>query len=176
MPALPGAKPWAEDGAVQNTAFSALLFRRAAAAAGLALVLTLGLGPGLSRGAPAPDAGDVAHQARFAQQVLARVNAYRGSRGLGLLQPDAALARIAAEHSQRMAQRQRIGHDGFAQRFERTGRRLCVETLAADFDQEAALLAGWLASPAHHDKLLEPQVRDVGVASVGGYVTLLACE
>ena len=126
--------------------------------------------------AAAVQADEAARQAFFAQQVLVRVNGYRTSQGLGQLQPDAGLTAIAAEHSRRMAQRQRIGHDGFDQRFARSRRNRCVETLAADFTHADALLAGWLASPAHQAQLRVPQVRDVGVASVEGYVTLLACE
>ena len=144
-----------------------------AVTAAVALLALLPTGPLWAAGL---DADETARQAAFVQQVLVRVNGYRASLGLGLLQPDAGLTVIATEHSQRMARRQHIGHDGFDQRFERSRRHRCVETLAADFTRADDLLAAWLASPAHQAQLRVPQVRDVGVASVQGYVTLLACE
>ncbi len=114
--------------------------------------------------------------ADFAELVLDRVNQYRARHALDPLRRDAALDWIASDHSRRMAQRGRVGHDGFAGRFEQARRASCVENLAADFDHADALVAGWRASPAHHANLLAPQVRWAGIASVAGYVTLLACE
>ncbi len=50
-----------------------------------------------------------------------------------------------------------------------------METLAAGFSDAQALVAAWRPSPSHHDKPLEPLARRADVASLAGYVTLLAC-
>lgn len=112
----------------------------------------------------------------LALQVLQLVNQYRASQAMLAWQPDADLAAIATAHSQRMAARRQIGHDGFDARFGQAGRRLCVENLAAGFDRAEPLLAAWLASPSHRDNLLAPQPRQAGLGQVAGYITLMACE
>ncbi len=125
--------------------------------------------------APTGDTGDIGDRL-FAGQVLAAVNQYRAQQALAAWPSDAALAAIALDHSHLMAGRARLGHDGFDGRFQQARSRRCVETLAAGFNDAAALVGAWRQSPSHHDKLLEPQARRAGVASVDGYVTLLACD
>ena len=117
-----------------------------------------------------------AGQAAFADQVLAAVNHYRAQQALAAWPPDEALVEIALKHSRLMAGRSRLGHDGFDGRFQQARSRLCVETLAAGFNSADALVMGWRQSPTHHANLLEPKARRAGVASVDGYVTLLACD
>jgi len=118
---------------------------------------------------PLPAAADLA------AEVLDAVNGYRLQQGLALLQADAGLTTLALAHSQAMAQQGRLSHDGFPARFEQAARPLCVENLAFNHLQADALLAAWQASPAHHANLLAPRVRQVGIAVVDGYLTLLAC-
>jgi uncharacterized protein YkwD len=108
--------------------------------------------------------------------VLIAVNQYRAQQGLAAWRPDEALAATALDHSRLMAQRTRLGHDGFDSRLRQARSRLCVETLAAGYSDAAAILDAWRLSPAHHAQLLEPRARRAGVASVDGYVTLLACD
>ena len=115
-------------------------------------------------------------QAAFAEQVLVAVNHYRGQRSLAAWQPDETLVEIALNHSRLMAGRSQLGHDGFDSRLQQARSRLCVETLAAGFNDADALVTGWRQSPTHHANLLEPKARRAGVASVDGYVTLLACD
>lgn len=112
----------------------------------------------------------------LADQVLAEVNRYRASQGLGLLEPDARLQAIAAEHSAALARQGRLSHGGFQQRFQRSGAQLCVENLAAGSADAVALVAAWRASPEHHRNLLEPGVRAVGLGQAGPVVSLLACR
>lgn len=114
--------------------------------------------------------------ADLATQVLRLVNLQRARQGLPDWEPDTALAAIATAHSQRMAQRRQIGHDGFDARFAQARRRHCVENLAAGFDSAEPLLAAWLASASHRDNLLAQRPRQVGLGQVAGYVTLMACE
>ncbi len=112
----------------------------------------------------------------LADQVLAEVNRYRASQGLGQLLPDARLQVITAEHSAALARQGRLSHGGFQQRLQRSGAQLCVENLAAGARTAAAVVAAWRASPEHHRNLLEPGVRSAGVAQAGPVVSLLACR
>ena len=112
----------------------------------------------------------------LADQVLAEVNRYRAGQGLGLLQPDARLQAIAAEHSTALARQGRLSHGGFQQRFDRSGAQLCVENLAAGMLDAVAVVAAWRASPEHHRNLLEPGVHAVGLGQAGPVVSLLACR
>ena len=134
------------------------------------------LATGLALAAPPTEAPDGQGPADLAQQVLDVVNRLRASQALPAWAPDADLALIATVHSRRMALRQQVGHDGFEARFAQARRHLCVENLAAGFDQAEPLLAAWLASASHRDNLLAPRPRWVGVGQVAGYITLLACD
>ena len=142
--------------------------------AAMCLASTVAAAPG-APAAPNGDTGE-ASEAVFAGQVLAAVNQYRAQQALAAWPSDDGLLTIALDHSRLMARRTRLGHDGFDRRFQQARSRQCVETLAAGFRDAEALVAAWRQSPSHHDKLLEPQARRAGVASVDGYVTLLACD
>ena len=145
-----------------------------AAALCLALIAIATATPATPAAPTAPSAHS--SQAAFADQVLVAVNHYRAQRALAAWQPDEALVAIALDHSRLMAARSRLGHDGFDRRFQQARSGLCVETLAAGFSHADALVMGWRQSPTHHANLLEPKARRAGVASVDGYVTLLACD
>jgi uncharacterized protein YkwD len=114
--------------------------------------------------------------AALAVQVLDATNRYRASHQLPALQPSTALAALAAEHSGHMAQLRQLSHAGFHDRFERARRQTCVENLAAGFSRAEPMLAGWQQSADHHRNLLDARVQEVGVASVAGHVTWLACS
>lgn len=134
------------------------------------------LATGLALAAPPTAAADGPVRADLAMQVLHSVNCYRASQALPAWEPDADLSLIATQHSQHMALRHRISHDGFEARFAQARRRLCVENLAAGFDRAEPLLAAWLASPSHRDNLLAPRPRRAGLGFVAGYITLMACD
>ena len=142
------------------------------ALAGVLLAASAGLwaappGTADTRGEPPPD---------YAARVLQALNAYRAEKGLHPLQPAPALVTLAAGHSADMAARRRPSHDGFAQRFERTGAELCVENVAQGFRIPEQVLVGWQRVATHHRNVLEPRVRYVGLANEGLYVTLFACD
>ena len=134
------------------------------------------LATGLALAAPPTEAPDGQRQPDLAQQVLDSVNRLRASQALPAWAPDADLALIATAHSQHMAERRRIGHEGFDSRFAQARRRHCVENLAAGFDRAEPLLAAWLASASHRDNLLALRPRWVGLGQVAGYITLMACD
>lgn len=112
----------------------------------------------------------------FALQVLALINAQRTPLGLPAWQVDPALTAIAKDHSRALAAQGQLSHDGFAQRFARADRDICVENLAAGMLRPEALVAAWRASPAHQRNLVAPKVHYAGVGQSNGYVALLACD
>lgn len=115
--------------------------------------------------------------ADFARLVFDEVNLQRERQGLPLLALASELESIALEQSRVMAALGRLDHAGFNRRFAQVpASRICVENLAAGFRRADALVAGWAASPRHRGNLFEPRVRRVGVASVGGFVSLFACD
>lgn len=150
------------------------LSRHAAPSALLAWAL---LGAGTSGAAgPAPQPAADGGASDYAARVVYAVNAYRIEKGLPALLPAPALALLAAQHSSDMATRKRPSHDGFAQRFERTGAELCVENVAHGFRVPEQVLVGWRTVATHHRNLLEPRVRYLGLANTGLYVTFFACD
>jgi uncharacterized protein YkwD len=150
------------------------LSRHAAPNALLAFAL---LGASLASAAgPAPQPPGDGSASDYAARVMYAVNAYRAEKGLAALLPSPALATLAAEHSSDMASRKRPSHDGFAQRFERTGAELCVENVAQGFRIPEQVITGWRHVATHHRNLLEPRVRYLGLANTGLYVTFFACD
>jgi len=121
-------------------------------------------------------AADGAGDSALAEQVHEAVNSYRASQQLPALRLSAELAQLAAEHSQTLSARRQLTHAGFQARFERARRQTCVENLAAGFTRPEPMLAGWRQSADHHRNLLDARVQEVGVASVAGHVTWLACS
>ena len=150
-----------------------------AATAALLVVAVLGPGPCSAAGPalrPSAETGAAVAASDYAERVMHAVNAYRIEKGLPALLPAPALVALAAEHSSDMAARRRPSHDGFAQRFERTGAELCVENVAQGFRIPEQVLIGWRHVATHHRNLLEPRVRYLGLANTALYVTFFACD
>ena len=114
--------------------------------------------------------------ASYSRHLAQLINEYRWRNGLGPLQLVSDLNAIASQHSTDMAQLQRLSHDGFMQRFDRTGAQLCVENVGVNFPHAEAQLDGWRASPGHHRNLLEPKVARMGIAKSRQFVTFFACS
>ncbi|MDE1948134.1 MAG: CAP domain-containing protein [Burkholderiales bacterium] len=112
----------------------------------------------------------------FSLRVLEAINLRRERLGLGRLDPDPGLERIADDHNHEMAAAGRLSHAGFDDRFGRTSSRLCVEDLAAGFTDATTLVQAWTESPAHRRNLDEPHLQRAGIAFFDGYVTYFACE
>jgi uncharacterized protein YkwD len=123
-----------------------------------------------SPSAAAADDGD------WAARVLQAVNDARQQHGVPALLPAPELQRIAQRHSDEMAARRRLSHDGFQARFDSTDSLLCVENVAGGTTSPSTLVAAWTRAPRHRSNLFEPRVRRVGIADNRGYVTLFACE
>jgi uncharacterized protein YkwD len=112
----------------------------------------------------------------FMQRLALRINDYRQQQGLEPLELSDELVRLAAEHSQEMAERRQLSHEGFRERRRRTQSRICVENVAHNFPTPETLLDGWRRSPSHDRNLVEPKVVRMGLAGTARYVTFFACR
>jgi len=112
---------------------------------------------------------------RYTARVMTLVNQYRESHHLPGLVVDQRLTGLAQEHSQKMANKRLLSHDGFDERFNRANRELCVENVGTNFPNAAALVEGWRRSAGHNRNLLDGEVRSVGVSVYQGYATFFAC-
>lgn len=117
-----------------------------------------------------------ATDADWSTRVVQAVNDARQQQGLPPLQPAPELQRIAQAHSDDMAARRRLSHDGFQARFDSTTSNLCVENVAGGTTSPATLVAAWSRAPQHRLNLFDARVRRVGIAATQAYVTLFACE
>lgn len=121
----------------------------------------------------------------FAAQALQRINAVRaagascGSRGAfaatGALAWHAALDKAAAAHAADMATRDYVSHTspegtGPGQRIAAAGydARAWAENIAAGYPGVDAVVAGWVASDGHCANLMNPNLRELGLACVRG--------
>jgi uncharacterized protein YkwD len=135
-----------------------------------------------------PTAGSAAvtcDLANFEAELLQRVNAQRatgascGTRGSfaasGQLVWNPALTQAAAGHSQDMAAKNYFSHtsaDGrtLDQRVTAAGYRwhALAENIAAGYPTVQAVVNGWMGSDGHCANIMNPGLRDIGVACVAG--------
>jgi uncharacterized protein YkwD len=126
-----------------------------------------------------------AHAADRATTVLRLINTERAAHGLRALHADARLARAARGHSAEMVRERYFDHDSrsgaaFTKRIAATGwmrgRRAYKvgENLAwgtGQLSEPAAVVAAWMASPAHRETLLDPAYGVAGVGAARGTPT-----
>ncbi len=112
-------------------------------------------------------------------QILTRLNATRAAHGLRALVVSDELENAARAHSRALIRAGVFQHDSpdgtsFAQRLKHfyspagftrwaAGENLLYNT--ADVDAKAAIRA-WLGSPPHRENMLDPEWREVGIASI----------
>ena len=124
-----------------------------------------------------PAVGDAGAVARRALTLVneARSQARRcGSRTLAAAPPvalDATLMSVATAHARDMARTGRMAHEGSdgstaAERVTRAGYawRSVAENVAAGQRSAEAVVETWLASPGHCENLMNPNVREMGIA------------
>jgi uncharacterized protein YkwD len=94
------------------------------------------------------------------QAVFERINQYRQARGLSPLSLDSAITQQSRLHSQEMANRDAISHDGFEQRIARIAEivthRSAAENVASNqgyADPVEKAIDGWLNSPSHRQNI-----------------------
>jgi uncharacterized protein YkwD len=105
--------------------------------------------------------------------LLREMNRVRTSHGLGTLRTDGTLQRAARAHSAAMLRTGTFTHGDFALRMRRFGVRgsYAGENLAWGVGTGAsarAIVAEWLASPAHRANLLRPGFRRIGLGRIVG--------
>lgn len=112
----------------------------------------------------------------YISQLAALINDYRARNGLQPLNVAVELAALAGEHTDTMAERRQLSHEGFRERAQRTGSRVCVENVARGYSKPESLLDGWQKSPAHDVNLLDSTVSRMGIAANSRFVTFFACR
>ncbi len=129
------------------------------------------LSPNLGEPASVP-----ADAAAMRKGLLAAINAERARHGLPRLASDATLEQIADYHATRMIDGNFFAHvdpyDGStvavrAAKFDYDFLKI-GENLAAGQESPSAVLADWLASPAHRANLLDPEFSAAGITVLDG--------
>ena len=138
-------------------------------AVAIALVSALGwLLSAAALGAPVDD--------RYVERLGEIINRYRIEHGGKPLALAARLASLARQHSEKMANEERLSHDGFEQRFASAASPHCVENVAMRSGTPQATFEAWRDSPVHARNLLDPGIARMGVGIAGRYVTFFACR
>ena len=114
--------------------------------------------------------------AQFTQAMFKEVNAYRQNEGYKPLEWDPLLAELSAQHAVDMAQRATMDHDGFKERYQNSGYTLCVENVASSSGSALQVLGLWQRSPGHDANLLNADIKRVGVAKSGKFISWMACR
>jgi uncharacterized protein YkwD len=109
---------------------------------------------------------------RAAVDVLALVNAYREEQGLKKLGNNKLLIAAAKDHARWMAANDTLSHEGAndERAIDRAGEKgyhdikLIGENIADGQGTAVMVVNSWKKSPPHNDNLLNPYVRDTGIA------------
>ena len=129
--------------------------------------------------APHAEAGSGLPASAYADEVVRLINLERRKVGLAPYKVNPVLTAIAEAHSALMRDQGCFAHQcpGEASPADRAcaagytpycwGACFIGETIGAGFGTPASLVAAWMASPGHHDILLNGELREIGV----GYVT-----
>jgi uncharacterized protein YkwD len=98
--------------------------------------------------------------AALEQAVFEKINQYRYDRGLAPLTLDSTITQHSRLHSQDMASRDAISHDGFEQRIARLAQAIAhrgaAENVASNqgyTDPVEKAIDGWLHSPSHRQNI-----------------------
>jgi len=113
---------------------------------------------------------------RFAEQMLSLINNYRHNNGLSHLSFDAKLTGLAKSHSAEMQHRGALSHDGFDERFHRSGHKSCVENVGWNYATAKELFNAWRNSAGHDRNMRAEDIRRVGISRIGQYVTFFSCN
>jgi uncharacterized protein YkwD len=98
---------------------------------------------------------------RLESVIFDRINKYRQSKNLPPLAFDPIVAATAKAHSEDMARKSILSHDGFHERFESMSEALPVQSAAENVatnrgysDPELVAIQSWLDSPGHHKAIV----------------------
>ncbi|NPV25322.1 CAP domain-containing protein [Bradyrhizobium aeschynomenes] len=98
------------------------------------------------------------------------ISQYRQNNGLGLVEVDSELMRLAESQSQAMADKNKLDHDvraPLAKRLNGAGYDavVAVENVSAGYHTLAEAFSGWRDSPPHRANMLKSGVTKIGIAA-----------
>src|SRR5271166_2513589 len=104
------------------------------------------------------------------QAAASMISLYRQNNGLGGVEVDPELMKLAEAQSQAMASRNKLDHDvkaPLAQRLTASGypATLAVENVSAGYHTLAEAFSGWRDSPPHKANMLKSGVTKLGIAA-----------
>jgi uncharacterized protein YkwD len=104
------------------------------------------------------------------QAAQSMISGYRANNGLGAVNIDPELTRLATEQAQAMAARDKMDHDAvhpFQERIQKSGykTRVAVENISAGYHTLAEAFSGWRDSPPHRANMLNASVTRMGIAA-----------
>jgi uncharacterized protein YkwD len=105
-----------------------------------------------------------------AAAAASMISGYRRNNGLGAVTVDSKLMKMAAEHAQVMASRDRLDHDvgrSFSARVAASGydARAAYENIGAGYHTLAEAFSGWRGSSGHRANMLQRDVTQIGIAA-----------
>jgi len=106
-----------------------------------------------------------------AAAAASMISGYRGNNGLGTVEVDADLMRMAMEHAHAMAAKDKIERSAgreFTGRLATAGfdGKDAVENVGAGYHTLAEAFSGWRDSPPHRANMLKGGVNRLGIAAV----------
>ena len=98
------------------------------------------------------------------------ISQYRQNNGLGMVEVDPELMRLAESQSQAMADKNKLDHDvraPLAKRLNNAGydATVAVENVSAGYHTLAEAFSGWRDSPQHRANMLKTGVTKIGIAA-----------
>jgi uncharacterized protein YkwD len=106
-----------------------------------------------------------------AMMAASMISGFRGNNGLGAVEVDLELMRMAMEHARAMAAKDKIDRSAgreFTGRLARAGfdGKGAVENVGAGYHTLAEAFSGWRDSPPHRANMLKGGVTRIGIATV----------
>lgn len=109
---------------------------------------------------------DLRENAVLRAQVISLINQQRANAGLGQLASNSDLSDKSQTWSASMASRGVLVHS------TPPSNKLWGEIIASGYRTAEAVVAGWMSSPGHRDRILDPQYTIAGSGYVNGYWTV----
>jgi uncharacterized protein YkwD len=105
------------------------------------------------------------------QAAASMISDYRKGYGLGPVEIDPTLTRVAQDHARAMAKADKVTHDlggkGLKQRMQSASylARSAAENVGAGYQTLAEAFSGWRDSPSHNKNMLMPSVTKMGIGT-----------
>lgn len=132
-------------------------------------------GDGVDQDCSGADSACPGGESLFESELRDLISDYRTESGLGRLAFDAHLHDLAQEHSEDMQASGVMSHDGFTERYNRSGYQVCVENVGWNYPSSEAMFEGWRNSSGHNANMLNGRIDWAGISRSGAYITFFAC-